>query len=97
MIVNFCPQCGPNVFIDEDGCCRGCGCDAVGDGVAAIEALRREAETLKRDRVRYVATINDLLKHAPPLTLEELERFIYNDPATTTLTSTPEGDGSDGQ
>lgn len=23
-----CPECGPDVAIDEDGCCRGCGADA---------------------------------------------------------------------
>ena len=23
----LCPECGPNVKIDEDGCCTACGCD----------------------------------------------------------------------
>lgn len=34
--VTFCPECGPDVSIDEDGCCIGCGATAVG---RAIEAL----------------------------------------------------------
>jgi len=29
----FCPQCGFNVVIDEDGCCATCGCDATGPAV----------------------------------------------------------------
>lgn len=32
----WCPQCGPNVDIDEDGLCIGCGCTAVGAGVNLI-------------------------------------------------------------
>lgn len=28
----WCPQCGPGVRIDEDGCCATCGADAVGEG-----------------------------------------------------------------
>lgn len=32
-IATWCPQCGPRVAIDEDGCCASCGATAVGDGV----------------------------------------------------------------
>ena len=39
----WCPQCGPGVNIDEDGCCAQCGADAVGPGAeqasAALAAL----------------------------------------------------------
>jgi hypothetical protein len=29
----FCPECGPNVSIDEDGCCVTCGATAIGSAV----------------------------------------------------------------
>ena len=29
----FCPECGPNVDIDEDGCCVTCGATAIGSAV----------------------------------------------------------------
>jgi len=29
---SWCPQCGPDVKVDEDGCCIHCGCDCTGDG-----------------------------------------------------------------
>lgn len=38
----WCPQCGPDVPCDEDGCCSACGSDAVGDGAEqALAALSR--------------------------------------------------------
>lgn len=38
---SFCPQCGPSVQVDEEGCCLACGADAMGDGAdLAIAALR---------------------------------------------------------
>jgi hypothetical protein len=58
-----------------------------------LERLLGEVAQLRKDRVRYTATINDLLKHAPPLTLEELERFLYDETAVaTTMSATPEGE-----
>lgn len=48
---SWCPQCGSNVSVDEDGCCNACGCWAVGQGSdeahATIADLRAEVETLK--------------------------------------------------
>lgn len=32
----FCVQCGPNVLIDEDGCCTTCGGDAAGPWVERV-------------------------------------------------------------
>ena len=48
----WCPQCGHNVRVDEDGCCTGCGSTSVGDGCE--EALRAlvEVKTL-RDRLQF--------------------------------------------
>lgn len=41
---SWCPQCGSNVSVDEDGCCNACGCSAVGQGAdeahATIASLR---------------------------------------------------------
>jgi len=28
-VCSFCPECGPNVGVDEDGCCASCGHDAM--------------------------------------------------------------------
>jgi hypothetical protein len=39
-VVTLCPQCGPNVGVDEDGCCTTCGADATGPGVEYAESLR---------------------------------------------------------
>jgi hypothetical protein len=36
---SWCPQCGPKVFVDEDGCCLMCGADAVGAGVDLALAI----------------------------------------------------------
>jgi len=33
---SFCPGCGPNVYIDEDGCCSSCGSTAIGDGLIRL-------------------------------------------------------------
>lgn len=35
----WCPQCGKEPAIDEDGCCLVCGCVAVGEGVDELYAL----------------------------------------------------------
>jgi hypothetical protein len=35
---SLCPECGPHVTIDEDGCCSGCGCTATGEGAEQVFA-----------------------------------------------------------
>ena len=40
--LTFCPECGPNVKIDEDGCCVGCGATAIGPGVDRLRATNAE-------------------------------------------------------
>jgi hypothetical protein len=37
-IITFCPECGPNVTTDEDGCCLSCGAAAMGAGVEKLRA-----------------------------------------------------------
>jgi hypothetical protein len=39
---SFCAQCGPNVKLDEDGCCIGCGGSAMGDGVDTLSTKLME-------------------------------------------------------
>lgn len=50
----WCPECGPGVSVDEDGCCATCGATATGPGVDAIIAevrqLREEVSFLRADR-----------------------------------------------
>ena len=40
----WCPQCGPDVDVDEDGCCGACGADATGDGADRAHAWRTADE-----------------------------------------------------
>jgi len=40
----WCPQCGPDVDVDEDGCCDVCGADAVGPGADGAWQAKEEAE-----------------------------------------------------
>jgi len=47
---SWCAQCGPNVLVDEDGCCSACGSQAVGDGAEAALAAAGERDAL-RERV----------------------------------------------
>jgi len=42
----WCPQCGPDVKCDEDGCCIECGSTAVGDGAEVALQLTREREKI---------------------------------------------------
>jgi len=53
-IASFCPECGINVRVDEDGCCAVCGATAMGAAVVGLErlyALAKQAVELRR-RVR---------------------------------------------
>ncbi len=44
----WCPLCGPvGLHYDEDGCCLGCGADAVGEGADAALAAAAERDTLR--------------------------------------------------
>ena len=36
----FCPQCGWDVSVDEDGCCENCGALAHGEAVETMQILR---------------------------------------------------------
>ena len=40
----WCPQCGPDVSCDDDGCCSACGATAVGEGTEQALALRASVD-----------------------------------------------------
>lgn len=45
----MCPECGPAVEVDEDGCCIGCGNGAMGTYVVELADRLRAAEAADRD------------------------------------------------
>ena len=52
----WCPQCGPHAWVDEDGCCRSCGADAMGDGAdEALAALKAVGDL----RAKYHAALTE--------------------------------------
>lgn len=51
----FCPECGPNVYIDEDGCCTECGALATGEWVSRISVRAEATEVSDHDPVRELA------------------------------------------
>ena len=42
----FCPECGPGVKVDRDGCCLKCGATAVGAAAERFDDLRERCEHL---------------------------------------------------
>jgi len=57
----LCPECGPDVHVDEDGCCVNCGADAVGRGVEVVREHLRKLKTQARNaRARSRARIRNL-------------------------------------
>lgn len=60
-IHSFCPECGINVKVDEDGCCAACGATATGSALKDIVPRARVAELERRIRaarkaLRYPGT-----------------------------------------
>ena len=50
----WCPQCGPDVRVDEDGCCALCGADAMGAGADEADRLRARVAALTECLRGYV-------------------------------------------
>jgi hypothetical protein len=48
----WCPQCGADVDIDEDGCCQSCGADAIGEGASDAHSARRQLAQAVADKTR---------------------------------------------
>ena len=47
--VGWCPQCGPReaVGLDEDGCCKTCGADAIGPGADQALKLLKDRDPVR--------------------------------------------------
>lgn len=45
---SWCPQCGPHVAVDDDGCCQTCGATALGEGTREAHRARIQARRLRR-------------------------------------------------
>lgn len=101
----LCPECGPNVLVDEDGCCNGCGACATGRGVEAVIRIIEERDQL-RDRVTepsWFLELTHLLQTqdnritADPLFCVQQERRVwgmdssYSDEFEWALKDDPEG------
>jgi hypothetical protein len=60
----WCPECGPDVKVDEDGCCTMCGCTAMGVGVECVGFMAKERDRLRTDnerlRDRLLARVREL-------------------------------------
>ena len=46
---SFCPECGPNVMVDGDALCAGCGATCTGGGVDGLRAALAPEPTPKDD------------------------------------------------
>lgn len=44
---SWCPECGPNVTVDQDGLCSGCGNTCTGPGAERALLLERRLATLR--------------------------------------------------
>ena len=68
-IKTICVECGPNIIVDEDGCCVSCGRDSVGAGVEIVSnqiaALRaRLAPPVNEGQTHYEGCWKDRGHHA---------------------------------
>lgn len=68
----WCPQCGPNVGSDGDGCCASCGCDLIRSEV--IEKIQKSA---RMEFALVPVDIDDGEMETPigvvPITLADIE------------------------
>lgn len=70
----WCPECGPDVKLDEDLCCAGCGATATGDGVImAVHALRQ------------VTSIRKYIQHLRGVVKKQNGRFYPRDSVSAIL------------
>ncbi len=47
---SWCPECGPNVMVDEDGCCQMCGSTAMGPGATKAHDLAAKLAEAESER-----------------------------------------------
>ncbi len=48
----LCPECGPSVRVDEDGCCSTCGIDAMGLGVETAWLWKEQRDAWREAMVK---------------------------------------------
>ncbi len=72
----WCPQCGPDVWTDEDGCCTHCGCDAIGNGADTAKNTERALATEQAAHEATQALLTDALER-----IARAERCLVNWPA----------------
>ena len=73
----WCPQCGADVRVDEDGCCQGCGADAVGEGADEAHSLRKLVAAAE-DRARAATGLVDALEGVLYDLVDALEGVLYD-------------------
>ncbi len=62
-LASFCCECGPNVKVDEDGLCAGCGATAMGSAMGSIRLRDPAAERVVRAAVAMVLSAEDRPKN----------------------------------
>lgn len=75
----FCPECGPDVAIGEEGCCASCGATATGgavkimaaDQVALAEENRRLKQEVEELKVKVMWLITDTTMQSMSVQLGE--------------------------
>ena len=77
--ITFCPECGWDVKVDEDGCCLVCGATSIGN---AVDELAKEMRELQMFRVDLKVNVNRKLSKHPlqNIALDEkgTARYIKN-------------------
>lgn len=58
----WCPQCGPHVRVDGDGCCESCGADAAGAGADRAIVAIAELERIRRELTRLGERLEDTFR-----------------------------------
>lgn len=59
----FCPECGPDVDIDEDGLCLTCGATAIGAAVVALSQFITKLELKIKRSDRRITELEAELNH----------------------------------
>jgi len=59
---SWCPECGPDVKVDQDALCAGCGATCTGSGAELALKLRTRAERAEALNARLA----ELLRRAKP-------------------------------
>ena len=65
----FCPQCGPHVDTDADGCCASCGATATGD---AVDELAHLIRVMAKNEAHVIALVYDTFADKPGDAVQEL-------------------------